>query len=89
MIDGELLTIGELAQRTGVARSALRYYEDLDILQPNDRRSGQRRYGEAAVALIGAILLLREVGFSLNGLPGPLVQCRDRFRRTTLQRTLR
>jgi DNA-binding transcriptional MerR regulator len=66
MIDGELLTIGELAQRTGVARSALRYYEELDILQPNGRRSGQRRYDEAAVALVGAILLLREVGFSLN-----------------------
>jgi DNA-binding transcriptional MerR regulator len=66
MIDGELLTIGELAQRTGVARSALRYYEELDILQPNYRRSGQRRYDEAAVALVGAILLLREVGFSLN-----------------------
>jgi DNA-binding transcriptional MerR regulator len=66
MIDGELLTIGELAQRTGVARSALRYYEELDILQPNDRRSGQRRYDEAAVALVGAILLLREVGFSLT-----------------------
>jgi MerR family regulatory protein len=31
MVDGELLTIGEVAQRTGVARSALRYYEDLDI----------------------------------------------------------
>src|SRR5829696_2309373 len=53
MIDGELLTIGELAQRTGVARSALRYYEQLDILQPNDRRSGRRRYDEAAVALVG------------------------------------
>jgi DNA-binding transcriptional MerR regulator len=66
MIDGELLTIGELAQRTGVARSALRYYEELDILQPNNRQSGQRRYDEAAVALVGAILLLREVGFSLN-----------------------
>ena len=66
MIDGELLTIGELAQRTGVARSALRYYEELDILQPTDRRSGQRRYDEAAVALVGAILLLREVGFSLK-----------------------
>ena len=66
MIDGDLLTIGELAQRTGVARSALRYYEELDILQPNDRRSGQRRYDEAAVALVGAILLLREVGFSLT-----------------------
>ena len=66
MIEGELLTIGELAQRAGVARSALRYYEELDILRPNDRRSGQRRYDEAAVALVGAILLLREVGFSLN-----------------------
>jgi DNA-binding transcriptional MerR regulator len=66
MIDGELLTIGELAQRTGAARSALRYSEELDILQPNARRSGQRRYDEAAVALVGAILLLREVGFSLN-----------------------
>jgi DNA-binding transcriptional MerR regulator len=66
MVDGELLTIGELAQRTGVARSALRYYEELNILQPNARRSGQRRYDQAAVALVGVILLLREVGFSLN-----------------------
>jgi DNA-binding transcriptional MerR regulator len=66
MVDGELLTIGELAQRTGVARSALRYYEELDILQPNDRRPGQRRYEEATVALVRAILLVREVGFSLK-----------------------
>ena len=35
-------------------------------MQPNDRRSGRRRYDEAAVALVGAILLLREVGFSLK-----------------------
>jgi DNA-binding transcriptional MerR regulator len=66
MVDGELLTIGELAQRTGVATSALRYYEELDILQPNARQSGQRRYDHAAVARVGVILLLREVGFSLN-----------------------
>ena len=66
MAEGELLTIGDLAQCTGVARSALRYYEELDILRPNARRSGPRRYDEAAVALVGVILLLREVGFSLN-----------------------
>ena len=29
---GELLTIGELARRTGVAASALRYYEELGLL---------------------------------------------------------
>jgi DNA-binding transcriptional MerR regulator len=66
MAEDELLTIGELAQRTGVATSALRYYEELDILHPNARRSGQRRYDEAAVARVGVILLLCEVGFSLK-----------------------
>lgn len=61
----QLLTIGELARRTGVATSALRYWEDLGLLPAPARLSGQRRYPESAVALVGAILLLRDVGFSL------------------------
>jgi DNA-binding transcriptional MerR regulator len=60
------LTIGELAKRTGVATSALRYYEDLDLLPAPGRVSGQRRYPESAVGLVGVILLLRDVGFSLR-----------------------
>jgi MerR family redox-sensitive transcriptional activator SoxR len=60
----QLLTIGELARRTGVATSALRYYEELGLL-PAARISGQRRYRESAIGLVGMILLLREVGFSL------------------------
>ena len=60
-----LLTIGELARRTGVATSALRYYEELGLLPAPARISGQRRYPEAAVGLVGIILLLRDVGFSL------------------------
>jgi DNA-binding transcriptional MerR regulator len=60
-----LLTIGELARRTGVAASALRYYEELGLLPAPARISGQRRYPEAAVGLVGIILLLRDVGFSL------------------------
>jgi DNA-binding transcriptional MerR regulator len=60
-----LLTIGELARRTGVATSALRYYEELGLLPAPARISGQRRYPESAVGLVGFILLLREVGFSL------------------------
>jgi DNA-binding transcriptional MerR regulator len=60
-----LLTIGELATHTGVATSALRYYEELDLLQPASRVSGQRRYGEAAVGVVGAILFLRDIGFTL------------------------
>jgi DNA-binding transcriptional MerR regulator len=61
-----LLTISELAHRAGVATSALRYYEDLGLLPTPARISGQRRYPESAVGLVGIILLLRDVGFSLG-----------------------
>ena len=60
-----MLTIGELARRVGVAPSALRYYEELGLLPTPARISGQRRYPESAVELVGIILLLRDVGFSL------------------------
>jgi MerR family redox-sensitive transcriptional activator SoxR len=60
-----LLTIGELARRAGIAPSALRYYEELGLLPTPARISGQRRYPESAVGLVGIILLLRDVGFSL------------------------
>jgi DNA-binding transcriptional MerR regulator len=60
-----LLTIGELARRAGVATSALRYWEELGLLPAPARISSQRRYPESAVALVGVILLLHDVGFSL------------------------
>jgi DNA-binding transcriptional MerR regulator len=60
------LTIGELAKRTGLATSALRYYEELGLLPAPGRVSGQRRYPESAVGLVGMILLLQDVGFSLG-----------------------
>ncbi|HZD69091.1 MAG TPA: MerR family transcriptional regulator [Actinomycetes bacterium] len=60
------LTIGELAKRTGVATSALRYWEDLGLIPAPIRVSGQRRYPESAIGLVGVILLLRDVGFSLR-----------------------
>jgi MerR family copper efflux transcriptional regulator len=61
----QLLTIGELARRAGVATSALRYWEELGLLPPAARVSGQRRYPESAVTRVGIILLQRDVGFSL------------------------
>jgi DNA-binding transcriptional MerR regulator len=62
---GGLLTIGELARRAGVTASALRYYEELGLLPPPARISGQRRYPESAVRLVGAILLYSDAGFTL------------------------
>jgi DNA-binding transcriptional MerR regulator len=62
----ERLTIGELAGRTGLATSALRYWEELGLLPAPARVSGQRRYPPSAVGLVGVILSLRDVGFTLR-----------------------
>ena len=61
-----LLSIGELAERSGVATTALRYYEQLGLLRPEAReRGGRRRYAASAVAEVGVIRFFREVGFTL------------------------
>ncbi|KAB2384521.1 MerR family transcriptional regulator [Actinomadura montaniterrae] len=62
----ERLTIGEVADRTGVATSALRYWEEVGLLPEPARVSGQRRYPPSAVEQVGLILLLRDVGFTLR-----------------------
>jgi DNA-binding transcriptional MerR regulator len=59
------ISIGELAERTGLATSALRYYEELGLIAPTRRRSGHRRYDASVVDVVGVIILLRDVGFSL------------------------
>jgi DNA-binding transcriptional MerR regulator len=62
---GALLTVGELARRAGVNASAVRYYEELGLLPPAARVSGQRRYPASAARLVAAILLYRDAGFTL------------------------
>jgi len=62
----QLFTIGDVARRTGVAVSALRYYEEVGLMPLATRVSGQRRYPASTVQLVSVILLLQEVGFSLR-----------------------
>jgi DNA-binding transcriptional MerR regulator len=59
------MSIGELATRTGVAVTALRYYDEVGLVRPQARASGQRRYTESAVRAVGVVLFLRDIGFSL------------------------
>jgi DNA-binding transcriptional MerR regulator len=60
-----LVPIGELARRTGVATSALRYYERLGLLSPA-ARSGQRRHYQASSAeRVALIRLYQDAGFTL------------------------
>ena len=61
-----LLSIGEVAARTGTAASAIRYYEQLGLVRPLRRDSGKRRYAPSAIQLVGAVNLLQAVGFTLR-----------------------
>jgi DNA-binding transcriptional MerR regulator len=63
---GQVLAIGELAQRTGVAITALRYYDELGLVRPATRVRGQRRYDDSAVRQVGVVLFLRDIGFTLD-----------------------
>ena len=59
------MTIGELAKRTGVRASRLRYYECTGILPKPERRSGARRYDLATVLVVRNVLIAQRLGFSL------------------------
>jgi MerR family redox-sensitive transcriptional activator SoxR len=62
----DLIAIGELSARTGVAASALRYYEELGLLTPRTRISGRRLYGRDAVTIVGLVRFLRDAQFRLS-----------------------
>jgi len=59
------LLIGELSRRTGLATSALRYYERVGLLTPDGRASGRRYYGPASGERIALIRLCQDAGFTL------------------------
>jgi MerR family redox-sensitive transcriptional activator SoxR len=59
------LTIGEVAEATGVPTSTRRYYEKLGVIPPPQRSSGQRRYHPEVLQIMAVIQLGKDVGFSL------------------------
>jgi DNA-binding transcriptional MerR regulator len=62
-----LLTIGELARRSGVPVRTLRFWSDEGVLPETDRSTGNyRRYDAAAVARLDLVRTLRELGLGLD-----------------------
>lgn len=63
------MKIGELASRTGLSPSAIRFYESLGLLLPAERASnGYRIYGEDAVRRLQIVTLSQSFGLSLGTL---------------------
>ena len=59
------LTISEVAQQIGIEASAIRYYEQIGLLPPAQRLSGQRRYDSTALYRLAIIQRARQLGFTL------------------------
>lgn len=62
----DALTIGELADRTGVAPSALRFYEDEDLISADRTDAGHRRYPRATIRRVSFIKVAQQLGLSLE-----------------------
>jgi DNA-binding transcriptional MerR regulator len=65
MPEDGLVPIGELARRTGVATSALRYYERIGLLSPATRAGRRRHYAPSSAERVALIRLYQDVGFTL------------------------
>ena len=61
-----MLTIGEVAERSGVAASALRFYEDQGLITAERNDSGHRRYPRSVLRRVAFIVFAQRVGLSLE-----------------------
>ncbi len=59
------LTIGALADRTGLAVSAIRFYEERALIAPLRNSSGHRRFDRSDIRRLSFIKIAQELGFSL------------------------
>ena len=62
----DLLSIGEVAERTGVSVSALRFYEAEGMVAPTRSAGGQRRFPRDALRRIAFIRVAQRVGLTLD-----------------------
>jgi MerR family transcriptional regulator, redox-sensitive transcriptional activator SoxR len=70
----ELLTIGEVAKRSGVATSALRFYEQRGLIVSERAGSGHRRFARPVLRRIAFIVFAQRVGLSLEEIHAELAK---------------
>ena len=66
MNPNDLLTIGDLARRTGLTPSAIRFYEDKGLLQSHRTGGNQRRFLRSDIRRLSFILIVQKLGLSLE-----------------------
>lgn len=60
------LTIGDLAARTGLSVSAIRYYETQGLVSPGRNRGGQRRFMRSDIRRLSFVMIAQQFDFSIE-----------------------
>jgi MerR family transcriptional regulator, redox-sensitive transcriptional activator SoxR len=71
---GQLLTISEVARRSGVAASALRFYEERGLISSERAGSGHRRYRRAVLRRIAFVVFAQRIGLTLDEIGAELAK---------------
>jgi MerR family transcriptional regulator, redox-sensitive transcriptional activator SoxR len=70
----ELLTISDVARRSGVASSALRFYEERGLIISERAGSGHRRYPRPVLRRIAFIVFAQRIGLTLDEIGAELAK---------------
>lgn len=66
MAQDTLLSIGDLARRTGLAVSAIRFYEEKGLVDPIRTSGGQRRFLRADIRRLSFVLIAQQLGLTIG-----------------------
>jgi MerR family redox-sensitive transcriptional activator SoxR len=66
MRGSQLLSIGQLAERTGLAVSAIRFYETKGLVTPMRNTGGQRRFFRSDIRRLSFVMIAQQLGFTIE-----------------------
>ncbi|MEM8633315.1 MAG: redox-sensitive transcriptional activator SoxR [Pseudomonadota bacterium] len=72
------IPIGEVAQRTGLAVSAIRYYEEMGLVHPGRTAGGQRVFERADIRRLSFVMVAQRLGVSIADIRTELSSLPDR-----------
>jgi len=62
----DLLTIGDLARRTGLSVSAIRFYESKGLIEPMRSGGNQRKFFRSDIRRVSFILIAQKIGLTIS-----------------------
>ena len=78
------ISIGQMAERTGLSVSAIRYYESQGLVTPERNAGGQRRFLRSDIRRLSFVLIVQQFGFTIDQIRNELQKLPNALPRTML-----